>query len=213
MTKKPATIKHGHYLFEDGVLEFDTDVEIHSCRFGPNMTKINNEWVPNYPHYQVMFDTPDSFKVYINSTESRFSPNRENIESVIANHRQYDLLLVTDPEIIEHCNNAVLFPYGTTWLNKGHIDHPDGLGKFDEEYFKQFWDNKEFEVSYLCSSHFRQLDGYQLRKFLWLEREWIKTPTKFMSSVRFPVPDLPPGPIGASMLLPEDDKKHLCLSG
>jgi len=212
MTKKPALIKHGHYLFEDGVLEFDTDVEIHSCRFGPNMTKITNEWVPNYPHYQVLFENPNSFKVFINSTESKLSPNRENIEAVIANHKQYDLMLVTDPEIIEHCDNAIMFPYGTTWLNKGHIDHPDGLGKFDEDYLKQFWDNKKFEVSYLCSSHFRQLDGYQLRKFLWLEREWISIPKKFLSSVRYPVPDLPPGPIGASMLLPEDDKKHLFYS-
>ena len=40
MSKIPAKCLHAHYLFEDGVLEFDEPVEIHVSRFGPNMQKI-----------------------------------------------------------------------------------------------------------------------------------------------------------------------------
>ena len=67
MSKIPAKCSHAHYLFEDGVLEFDEPVEIHVSRFGPNMQKICTETVPGYPEYQVHFEEPSAFKVYVNS--------------------------------------------------------------------------------------------------------------------------------------------------
>ena len=203
MSKIPAISYHAHYLFEDEVLEFDEPVEIHVCRFGPNMQKISPEVVPNYPEYQVHFENPSAFKVYVNSNEARHSPNRENIDAVIKNHKQYDLILTIDKSIESQCPNAKLFPYGTTWLNRGHIAHPDGLGNFDEEYVKQFWNDKKFELSFLVTSHYRTLDGYELRKNLWIQKDWLQPPLKFYNSTKMPAPD----PDAED--LPDNDKKHL----
>jgi len=203
MSKIPAKCLHAHYLFEDGVLEFDEPVEIHVCRFGPNMQKIYTETVPSYPKYQVHFEEPSAFKVYVNSNEAYHSPNRENIDAVIANHRQYDLILTSDKSIISQCSNAMAFPYGTTWLNKGHINHVDGLGVFDEDAVKSLWSNKKYELSFLCTSHYRTLDGYELRKHLWIHKDWLKIPLRFYGSTRMPIPD------GEVEMLPEDNKKHL----
>ena len=49
MSKMPAITTHAHYLFEDGVLEFDQEVEIHCTRFGGNQQAISTDSVPNYP--------------------------------------------------------------------------------------------------------------------------------------------------------------------
>ena len=203
MTKIAAKSLHAHYLFEEGVLEFEEPVEIHVCRFGPNMQKIHPDTVPSYPKYQVHFEEPAAFKVYVNSNEAYHSPNRENIDAVIANHQQYDLILTIDKSIIEQCPNAILFPYGSTWLNTGHIDHPDGLGKFDEDYMKELWSDKKFELSFVCTSHYRTLDGYELRKHLWIHKDWLKIPLKFYGSNRMPIPD------EGVELLPDDDKRNL----
>ena len=203
MSKIPAKALHAHYLFEDGVLEFDKQVEIHVCRFGPNMEKISPDTCPNYPFYQIHFVNPDCYKVYLNSNEAVTSPNREFISAIVANHKQYDLILTSDQEVVDTCPNAKLFPYGSTWLNRGHIDHPDGLGKFDEEYVKEFCEDKEFEVSFLVTSHYKTLDGYELRRNIWVQKSWIQIPTKFYNSTRFPAPD------DKSEFLPDDDKRHL----
>jgi len=139
----------------------------------------------------------------VNSNEAYHSPNRENIDAVIVNHKQYDLILTSDKSIVRQCSNAVMFPYGSTWLNKGHIDHPDGLGFFDENYVKDLWDNKKFELSFVCTSHYRSLDGYELRKHLWIHKDWLKIPLKFYGSNRMPIPD------NEIDMLPNDDKKSL----
>ena len=210
MTAKPATILNGNYLFEPGVLEFDTDVEIHCCRFSTSALRVSEEWEPNYPHHNIMFMNPQAYKVLLTSTESHLSPNRELPEVVAANYKQYDLILTTDPLVINNCDNAVFFGYGTTWLNKGHIDHEDGLGKFDEEYVKEFWNDKEFGLSFLCSVHNRDSTGYDLRRDLWQKKSSINIPTSFYGSSRNPPPAPEGNPLlGMQMMLRDDNRSIL----
>ena len=94
--------------------------------------------------------------------------------------------------------------YGTTWLNQGHIDHPDGLGKFDEEYLKEFWNDKEFGLSFLCSVHNRESSGYNLRRELWKNKKSIDIPTSFYAS-----PRNPPLLSLDNVFLPNDDRSIL----
>jgi len=196
----PAIHYNAHYLFEDGVLEFDRPVEIHVSRFSNNQKIVDRDWVSSYPKYDIPFDSQDSHKVLITSNEPISSPNRENTEVVIANHEQYDLILTSDDEILRNCPNASIFPYGTTWLNKGHINHPDGLGIYDES-LDELCNNKRVEVSFLCSAPNRGIEGYDIRRSLWHNRNKIKIPKCFYSSTRNPAPGGEP--------LPEDDKKYL----
>ena len=191
----PAICHNAHYLFEGGVLEFDSPVEIHVTRFSDNMSKFSpsrddvlkqGSAETHFPNCDIPFTDPTSFRVFINCNEPITSPHRETVEVVIANHEQYDLILTTDDLILNNCSNAVLFPYGTTWLNKGRIDDENAIGHY-APIVDELHNNKKFECSFLCSFHARELDGYQLRKDIWLamkNTELIKNPINFYSSPR-----------------------------
>ena len=196
----PAICHNAHYLFEDGVLEFDSPVEIHVTRFSDNMKKIAphetdfSSSCENYPKYDIPFKDPTSYRVFINCNEPITSPHRDNIEAVIANHDQYDLILTTDDLILNNCSNSVLFPYGTTWLNKGRIDDENAIGHYSS-IIDELHKDKKFETSFLCSFHARELEGYELRKTAWLlimnNKEAVKTPINFYSSPRMLIPNAP----------------------
>ena len=201
----PAICHNAHYLFEDGVLEFDSPVEIHVTRFSDNMSKIITKDAPerqgvnkivasNYPRYNIPFTDHTSFKVFLNCNEPITSPHRETVEVIIANHDQYDLILTTDDLILNNCSNAILFPYGTTWLNKGRIDDKNAVGHYHTT-IDELHKDKKFECSFLCSFHARELDGYKIRKEIWLlalkNAELIKNPINFYSSPRMIIPNAP----------------------
>ena len=71
-----ATAYNAHYLFEDGVLDFDKPVEIHVSRFANNQQIVDSS-ISSYPKYDILFTNPNAFKVYINCNEPITSPNRE----------------------------------------------------------------------------------------------------------------------------------------
>ena len=186
----PAIYCNAHYLFEPGVLEFDRLVEIHVSRFGHNMKIVDSEWVDSYPFYDINFTSPDSYKVFINCNEPVTSPHRERNEVIVANSNQYDLILTTDEIILNDCSNVILFPYGTTWLNKGRIDDENAIGHYSS-IIDELHKSKKFETSFLSSFHARQVEGYELRKNVWLNKDRIVTPKLFYSSPRMKIPDAP----------------------
>ena len=162
MSYKPIN-KNGEYLF-DSDIEFDFPVELHFVRIEE-------------------FDNPDAYKVLILSSENAKSPNRASIASVISHHKKYDLILCADDEIVDACPNAVLFPYGSTWLNRGKINHPDGLGYFDPKV--KTFDKKDrtiHDVSFLASWYDTDRPGYAIRKEIWQRQGEIEIPTMFHTS-------------------------------
>jgi len=216
MSNIPAIAYNADYLFESEILNFDVPVEIHTTRFGNNPIPVTPESCTNYPHYNITFEN-DSYKVFINSNEPDSDRNvREDIKSVIANHEQYDLILTTDKEILRNCSNAVLFPYGTTWLNKGHIKHPDGLGIYDE-YLDGLCNNKKFEVSFLITRHCTEnVYGYAVRRQLWIHQELITIPKLFYNSYVYRIREgafsrmgLEDAEKNAKTILPQGDKNLL----
>jgi glycosyltransferase involved in cell wall biosynthesis len=206
-----AITKNSHYLFEDGVLEFPTPVEIHVSRFGNDQT-ITKTGIEKYPVVDIMFENPEAFKVFINCNEPTSSPNREKNEVVVANADKYDLILTTSPYIINTTSNSVFFPYGTTWLNKTIINHPDGLGLYEPDKIDHLFASKELSLSFLCSNHTRNIEGYNLRKEIWLRAGEISPLKNFYSSTRSPMTNVI-GNIDAhnyiDISLPNDNKEHL----
>lgn len=156
-------VKNGSYLF-DSDIEFTRPVEIHFVRIEE-------------------FDDPNAYKVLVLSSESVLSPNREPMSSVVENANRYDLILCADDELVDACPNAVLFPYGTTWLNRGKINHPDGLGYFDPKV-KAFDKNDRtiHDVSFLASWYDTDRPGYAIRKEIWKRQGEIEIPTMFHTS-------------------------------
>ena len=156
-------VKNGDYLF-DSDIEFTRPVEIHFVRIEE-------------------FGDPNAYKVLVLSSESVLSPNRERMSSVIENANKYDLILCADDEIVDACPNAVLFPYGSTWLNRGKINHPDGLGYFDPKV--KTFDKKDrtiHDVSFLASWYDTDRPGYAIRKEIWQRQGEIVIPTMFHTS-------------------------------
>ena len=94
-----------------------------------------------------VFRTPDAFKVFCNFTGNMSSEWNESHEVVIANHHKYDLILTARDEILEHCNNAVFFPYGTTWLHKD-IHDKNGIG-FYHPSIDELHEGKTNSVSFM----------------------------------------------------------------
>ncbi len=179
------TVKNGDYLF-DPTITFDRPVEIHFVRIEE-------------------FDDPDAYKVLILSSESYLSPNRETNVSVIKNKDLYDLILCADDGLVLHCRNAEIFPYGSTWLNRGKIEHPDGLGEFscDIEIFKKR-ERTLNDVSFLASWYDADRPGYRLRRELWARQNEIEIPTMFHTSLK--------AFLGATNPLPNGEKESLFYS-
>tara|TARA_X000001382_G_scaffold99076_2_gene73516 strand:- start:3647 stop:4513 length:867 start_codon:yes stop_codon:yes gene_type:complete len=178
-------VKNGDYLFDSDIV-FDRPVEIHFVRIEE-------------------FDNPDAFKVLILSSESYLSPNREPGTSVIHNKHLYDLILCADDSIKTFCRQAELFPYGSTWLNRGKIKHHDGLGYFspDVEIFKKR-ERTINDVSFLASWYDTDRPGYKLRRELWARQNEIEIPTMFHTSLK--------SFLGAVNPLPNGEKEALFYS-
>jgi len=182
-------VKNGDYLFRD-VFTFEYPVEIHFTRMEE-------------------FDNPDSFKVLVLSNESMMSPNRSTVHDVITNHKKYDLILATDDQILVFCDNAKKFPYGSTWLNRGKIKHPDGLGCYESgPIFDR--ETKNFDVSFLASWYDINRPGYKLRQQVWERKEEIEIPKRFYTSTKCFVKSPNPLPGGEKEIL-FDSQYHICI--
>ena len=176
---KPIILNADYFLVPD-LMDFDTPVEIHATRFSDN--KICLHRYSNKEGYKVPFKNPEAYKVLLVSNEPVCSPNKESIEDIIAHSSEYDLILCTDKEILSKCNNATLFPYGTTWLNKVEVPHEDSLG-FYKEGLEEKYKDKTYQISFLCTGH-RGMAGYETRRDVWNNKHLLKAPTKFWSSAR-----------------------------
>ena len=177
---KPIITNADYFLIPD-LMDFDFPVEIHTTRFFNNKVCLYHN--PNKKGYKIPFHNPDAYKVLLVSNEPVCSPNKERIDDIIEHSKEYDLILCTDDEILNTCTNSILFPYGSTWLNKTEVKHEDSLG-FYAEGLEDNYINKEYGVSFMATGH-RGMDGYEMRREVWNNRELLrKVPTKFWSSGR-----------------------------
>ena len=115
-----ATIYNADYFGFDPI-DLDFPCEIHFTRFGKIDIAVHNQYkTTNTKNIKINFNHKNAYKVFVCSTEPSTSVNRETNANIIANGYQYDLILTTEEEILNNCENAVFFPYGGTWLNKIH---------------------------------------------------------------------------------------------
>lgn len=193
--------------FQLNPIYFNFPCEIHFTRFG-KCNRVHNNTNP------IIFDDNASYKVFVSCNEPASSPNRESPHRIIKNSDQYDLILTTDLEVINNVSNAILFPYGTTWLCKSSEKnkHNDCLGVFDESILEQI-KTKENNISFMSTSHFGHV-GYDIRRTIWNNRHMIIPKTVFYSSTRFITnqPSWNGGLFSNTIhdgLLPNDDKINL----
>lgn len=89
-------------------------------------------------------------------------------ETIINKSNCFDYILTYDEIILNTLQNAVLFEYGTTWIDYKNYN-----------YF-----NKDFSVSFICGSK-NVMEGHKLRLQLWNRQNEIITPKLFFTSSNF----------------------------
>lgn len=206
-------IFNADYLLDPNLMKFDKPVEIHVSRFSKteySLQKLFKIYNIYDPYYKIKFQNKNAYKVLLLSNEPECSINKESIKDIIAYHKEYDLILCTDSEILKNCDNSVLFPYGGTWLNKVEMQHSDSLGVYEEGIENSFL-NKKFKASFLTTSHLGMI-GYDMRKIIWNNRDKIKIPTVFWSSRRFPTNNRTFSNTLHDGLIPNDLKDNLFYS-
>lgn len=84
----------------------------------------------------------DSFKILWVIEPNEISHIKE---SVIKNHKNFNLILTWDTEILSKCSNSRLFPFGTSWI----LDYS--------------FNDKEYKITTLIGNKY-SLIGHQIRQ-------------------------------------------------
>ena len=86
------------------------------------------------------------FKVLLNCEPPNVSKEVCSIDDIIKNHKMFDLILTLHEEVLDKCDNSILFPFGTSWISEGFVKK-----------------SSDFEISFLCGNK-NHLQGHMLRQ-------------------------------------------------
>jgi hypothetical protein len=207
-------IYNASYLLNENLMDFNIPVEIHVTRFLKNtfpqyiikhqLPSDYNSILLNDVNYK--FDS-STFRIFIDSNEPKVCYMKEKEKDILQFANFYNLILTTNPKILNTISHSRLFPYGTTWLNKLNKDETY-LGEIDPT-FNGFDLNKENTISFLKTNKSKDkikiVPGYNLREKVWSIKNKIKLPVKFYYSNV--------GPFNSDIKydgpLPEDNKLNL----
>lgn len=144
--------------------------------------KIVSNIDPAWPNIEVIYNRPidlyiDKLKGYVENTNYKILWVKEVDEisnfkpKVLESSHKFDLILTYDDEILNKCNNSIMFEFGTTWV-------------FDYDHKKQ----KKFSISHLTGNK-SVTYGHRLRKELYANQNMIKNPIDFYISSAKPIPN------------------------
>lgn len=83
----------------------------------------------------------------------------------IKNNHLFSCILTWSEPILKSCDNAYLFSFGISWLDKAYIDNVDSI-------------SKRYEVSFLCGAK-KMIEGHHLRHRLYKRGDEIKIPKQW----------------------------------
>jgi hypothetical protein len=116
-------------------------------------------------------------------------------QSIINNKYNFDYILTYDENLLETLDNAVLFEYGTKWVEIDKYDYPE----------------KEFSVSTVCG-HKSITKSHRQRQKLWMSQDKIEIKKNFFLS-KFGGPKIFEGNkvLGDSKFPLFDSMFHICI--
>jgi len=137
---------------------------------------INSYTYPDWPNIEIEFEK--SIELFIDGFDG-YNPNSNSykillvkeVEAIsgfkstaIEHASKFDLVLTYDEEIIQKCDNARFFPFGTTWIK-------------NYDFLKE----KKFQISHL-TGHKQITNWHILRQKIHYKQELIVTPRDFYIS-------------------------------
>ena len=111
------------------------------------------------------------FNVSLTVQEPEYFRRIKN-RNLIRLHRNFNLILTSEPCVLNNCKNAVKMLYGTTFL---------------EETDRVSIEEKENEISFICGTRICVLAGHHLRKEVWKKESDIKYAKTFWTSREYPM--------------------------
>lgn len=112
----------------------------------------------------------------------------------ITNKDNYDTILTYNQEVLDSCQNAEMFEFGSCWV-------------YDDEINT----NKKFEVSFLVGGK-SFTEGHKLRHLLWNNQNKITIPKNFFNSSNLPyITDIESKKITNKKTPLFDSQFHLCI--
>lgn len=85
----------------------------------------------------------------------------------IQNSEYFSCILTWGQSILDTCENAMLFPFGTTFLHA-------------KDKYKELRNlKKQFEISFLCGPK-KLIEGHRLRHHIWSKQNELTVPLKFI---------------------------------
>jgi hypothetical protein len=87
----------------------------------------------------------------------------------IQNKNYFSCILTWGQDILDKCENALLLPFGTTFLHS------------NDEYKQMAFNNKKLETSFMCGPK-HLIEGHFLRHKIYNRKSEITTPTKWLFS-------------------------------
>jgi len=187
------TILGGDYLLDQDRIHVPRETEIHVTRFGgakkplsaQDPSAIRRFLTENKVRGLLKLKRLSRYLVLLTSNEPSVCTMRESSRDIARFAKYYDLVLTTDSHVLKTASNAVLFPYGTTFLNKPRGDTKNTLGSIPAN-FDGYNLKKTPTVSFLKTnkppnSHLI-VPGYPLREKIWLAKPLIEHPALFYFS-------------------------------
>lgn len=145
-------------------------------------------WVDSFLNCETK-DYTKKFFLWVEPQE--YQPLRDKI---IQYSNNFDYILTYDDVLIKNLNKAILFEYGTTWIDIKN--YPSKI--------------KKFSISNICGNK-TQLFGHVLRHDLWKRQNEINNTKEFFTSQGFMLPNMGNKILGDSKQPLFDSMFHICI--
>jgi hypothetical protein len=127
--------------------------------FGDKPISIFNDYTPSFEELQI-----NPFNILLIQEPNQLFGLHD---WAIQNSQYFSCILTWGETVLNNCDNALLFPFGTTFLHK-------------EDKYKELASlDKQLEVSFLCGPK-NLIEGHHLRHKIWNKQNEINIPIKFI---------------------------------
>jgi len=147
----------GDWLEQSGKLDFPEEMDI-IMAVDVEPTRKEVRWQKGVRHVFANFFEPRGVRI--------------SNQYLYNNKEKFDLIITSDPDVMEKCKQAVFMPFGGCWINKADREILSKIDKHTEGWAT---------ISMICGAK-NYMPGHLVRQEIWKRQQEIKIPRKFFQS-------------------------------